>query len=208
MRKNLNKHTINRVRVWPLFKKYHFIFTLASDITFAQFSTDHISHTDKKKIINITKKLDPNLQDKKEVRWIHDNFEEFAKYLSWERRSYGKVPLHSTTYKALPVVLFKSGIYMLTNKINKKKYVGKSKNLYERLITHNKYSWDTEKHNTNINRALKKYKTSNFFITLLEYCKEQDLGSREQHYIDNIKPQYNIRKSVHKSTKNGDAKRK
>lgn len=86
---------------------------------------------------------------------------------------------------------------MFTNSINKKKYVGKSNNLFE--INKNDYwqSYDVTKYNTNINRAFYKYGLSNFSVTLLEYCEEKDLGLREQHYIDKIKPQYNIRKSVY-----------
>lgn len=106
------------------------------------------------------------------------------------------------TYKALPVVFNLSGIYLITNKINKKKYVGKSKNLYERLLAHSKQEFNMDKCNTSINRALSKYKISNFSITLLEYCEVKDLGIREQHYIDIIKPQYNIRKAVYKTKEN------
>ena len=74
---------------------------------------------------------------------------------------------------------------------------GKSNNLYERFKTYYWQRCNVTKYNTNINRVFSKYGLSNFSVTLLEYCKEQDLGLREQHYIDKIKPQYNIRKSVY-----------
>ena len=86
---------------------------------------------------------------------------------------------------------------MFTNKINKKKYVGKSKNLFERFKNYYWQSYVVTKYNTNINRAFSKYGLSNVSVTLLEYCEKKDLGLREQHYIDKIKPQYNIRKSVY-----------
>lgn len=130
-------------------------------------------------------------------KWINGNLEVFLKDMIRDGKSYGKVPLSNFLNCAFPLTKNRAGIYMFTNNINNKKYVGKSNNLYERFKTYYWQRCNVTKYNTNINRVFSKYGLSNFSVTLLEYCKEQDLGLREQHYIDKIKPQYNIRKSVY-----------
>ena len=37
-----------------------------------------------------------------------------------------------------------------------------------------------------------KYGHSEFSLEILEYCDPLNIISREQHYLDNIKPEYNI----------------
>jgi len=41
-------------------------------------------------------------------------------------------------------------------------------------------------------RALLKYGFSNFSLEILEYCSRYNLLEREQYYLDNLKPDYNI----------------
>lgn len=49
------------------------------------------------------------------------------------------------------------------------------------------------KSNRPIDRALLKYGFSSFSLEILEYCDEKEiLLEREQYYLDNLKPQYNI----------------
>ena len=95
----------------------------------------------------------------------------------------------------------KSGIYMLTNKVTKKSYIGKSANLrsrfYEYFSPHLKELTSTSL----ICKALIKFGYSNFTLSILEYCPKDILAQREQHFISAIKPQYNIRKAVSKQTK-------
>jgi group I intron endonuclease len=43
-----------------------------------------------------------------------------------------------------------------------------------------------------INRALLKEGYSSFSLSILEYCSEEDLIQREQHFIDALQPEYNI----------------
>lgn len=45
-----------------------------------------------------------------------------------------------------------------------------------------------------IHSALLKYGYSNFNLDILEYCKPEDVLSREQYYMDLIKPRYNLLK--------------
>jgi len=59
------------------------------------------------------------------------------------------------------------------------------------------YSSNTLKNKINhgssaIYSALLKYGYSNFSLDILEYCEPSLLISREQYYIDNINPEYNI----------------
>nr|YP_009750553.1 GIY-YIG endonuclease [Tolypocladium cylindrosporum]QIJ60558.1 GIY-YIG endonuclease [Tolypocladium cylindrosporum] len=91
----------------------------------------------------------------------------------------------------------KSGIYRWVNKINNESYIGSSINLTIRLkvyfsikILENKVLIDTSR----IYRALLKYGHSNFKLEILEHCNEKSVINREQYYLDNIKPEYNILK--------------
>jgi group I intron endonuclease len=43
-----------------------------------------------------------------------------------------------------------------------------------------------------INKALIKYGYSNFQLEILEYCDSSDLIKIEQHYLELLKPEYNI----------------
>jgi len=45
-----------------------------------------------------------------------------------------------------------------------------------------------------ISRALVKYGYSNFTLEIVEYCDVSVLLEREQHYLDLLKPTYNIAK--------------
>ncbi len=52
----------------------------------------------------------------------------------------------------------------------------------------------TVKNDLTISRALIKYGYSNFTLEILEYCDVPVLLEREQHYLDLLKPTYNIAK--------------
>lgn len=43
-----------------------------------------------------------------------------------------------------------------------------------------------------IHSSILKYGLSNFQLGILEYCEPSDAVSREQYYIDLLKPEYNI----------------
>jgi predicted GIY-YIG superfamily endonuclease len=79
----------------------------------------------------------------------------------------------------------KSGVYMFTNKINNKKYIGSAIDLNKRInryfqrhyLSSNKYK------NFNIVKALNKYGISNFIISILKYTTSSSLEviKREQY---------------------------
>jgi group I intron endonuclease len=101
----------------------------------------------------------------------------------------------------------KAGIYQLVNLINNKTYIGSSNNLYSRLssyLSHARLKRDIISYNSRIGRALLKYGYKNFGFTILEFIeldinltkteKRKAIFAREQHYLDTIKPEYNILK--------------
>ena len=70
-------------------------------------------------------------------------------------------------------------IYKITNQINKKAYIGQSKELYERWQAHiNNYD---KKHNSLIYQAIKKYGVNNFTFEILGWF--EDYNEKEKYYI-------------------------
>lgn len=93
----------------------------------------------------------------------------------------------------------KVGIYRLINTITNKSYVGSSTNIGNRLKKYycNSYLLSkTLKHNSRIYKSILEYNYYNFNLYILEYCTMEDLISREQHYMDLLKPEYNILKTA------------
>jgi excinuclease UvrABC nuclease subunit len=96
---------------------------------------------------------------------------------------------------ALDLIKGKTGIYLFINKVNKKKYVGKAKNLQDRLRDYtNKNSLTKAISSSMFARALLKFGENNFSFSIIEHCSTENLNKREQFYIKLLKPQYNIRK--------------
>ena len=86
----------------------------------------------------------------------------------------------------------KSGLYMWTNRINGKQYIGSSIDLRNRFYQY---------FNTNnilinsymaISRALLKHDYCNFSLTILEYCSPDKCLEREGYCWKLFKPEYNI----------------
>ena len=125
------------------------------------------------------------------------NLEDWIKTLKWEKHMGWTKKGGATVYPKpnVDLTLNKKGIYMLTNNVNKKRYIGKSSNLMERFLNYSSKGLIEQKQSSMIHRALIKFGYDKFSITIIEYCKESDLNSREQYFINVLKPQYNIRKS-------------
>jgi group I intron endonuclease len=86
----------------------------------------------------------------------------------------------------------KSGIYMWKSLKDGKTYIGSARDLRRRLMGYFNINQLARTSNAYISRALLKYGYSAFSLTILEYCDLDSLIEREQHYIDIIKPEYNI----------------
>lgn len=84
----------------------------------------------------------------------------------------------------------KSGIYGFFSKTTNKLYIGSSIYLNTRINNHIKGTQS----NILLQRAINKYNLQDFILIIFEYCDAEDLITREQFYLDTLKPEYNILK--------------
>lgn len=87
----------------------------------------------------------------------------------------------------------KSVIYKITNIINNKCYIGSAVNCRKRRNEHFS-NLKLGKHPNNIlQRSFNKYGSNQFTFEVIEYVPDKNsLIEREQHYLDTLKPEYNI----------------
>lgn len=78
------------------------------------------------------------------------------------------------------------GIYIITNNINGKVYIGQSKNIQQRWKAHRTrpFNSNAETYNTPLYRAIRKYGLNNFSFEILEECLVEELNKKEKYYID------------------------
>ncbi len=87
----------------------------------------------------------------------------------------------------------KTVIYSITNIINNKKYVGSAVNYKIRWVRHLSELKHNRHHSVYLQNAYKKYGKENFVFEILEYVNEiNELINREQFWIDEINPEYNM----------------
>lgn len=89
----------------------------------------------------------------------------------------------------------KAGVYRFLNLTNGKSYIGSSTNLGRRFSEYlSNYYLETQldKGRSQICSALLRYGYSAFSLEVIEYCAAKEAISREQHFIDLIRPEYNI----------------
>lgn len=90
-----------------------------------------------------------------------------------------------------------SGIYMVVNMVNNKKYIGQSKNIRKRFQSHHLVDYKNENncnYNTKFYQAIRKYGIDNFEVIILKLCKEEELDDLEVKFIkefDTFKNGYN-----------------
>lgn len=76
------------------------------------------------------------------------------------------------------------GIYKITNRINKKVYVGSSLDFESRKYKHLWMLENNRHDNEYLQKSYNKYGSKNFTIKLLEECEEEFLIERENHFIE------------------------
>lgn len=83
------------------------------------------------------------------------------------------------------------GIYLITNKVNGKVYVGQSVDIDRRIKEHYRssqpeiYSLKNDRdYKTPIHLAMNKYGIENFSVEILEECDKKDLDNKEKYWID------------------------
>ena len=81
-------------------------------------------------------------------------------------------------------------IYCLTNKINNKKYVGRTNDIKRRMIQHKNDSFNKNckrKYETPLAQAIRKYGWENFSIEILDKNENADIiNELEKHYINKL----------------------
>lgn len=99
--------------------------------------------------------------------------------------------------------LFKTGVYEILNTITNERYigsalrVGKSNSLsgfYVRFDKHKLLLKNNKHYNIHLQRAYNKYGENNFNFNVLSICPPEYCIKLEQWFLDNLKPEYNIRK--------------
>lgn len=79
------------------------------------------------------------------------------------------------------------GVYQIENKIDKKKYIGSSKDIYGRWIGHTSELKRGTHHSYRLQNAWNEYGEQNFTFSIIERCDINDRLLREQYYIDMYK---------------------
>lgn len=85
------------------------------------------------------------------------------------------------------------GIYKIKNNVNGKFYIGQSIDVEKRWKRHIWELNNCRHENRHLNNSWSKYGQSNFSFQILEECYKDDINSRELFYINELKPQYNIK---------------
>lgn len=79
-----------------------------------------------------------------------------------------------------------TGIYKIENLIDKKVYIGQSKDIVKRWSNHKSNAFDINSHSYDypLYRAIRKYGIENFDFSILEECLIEELNEKEKQYIE------------------------
>lgn len=86
----------------------------------------------------------------------------------------------------------KSGIYIIQNNINSKRYIGSAKDFTLRWRSHRNCLNKNKHYNKHLQQAWNKYGEKNFEFLKIALCPPEYLIKMEQWFLDNLKPEYNI----------------
>lgn len=87
-----------------------------------------------------------------------------------------------------------TGIYQIKHIASGKIYIGSATNIYKRWNFHKETLRNKTHHNGRLQNAWNKYGEEAFEFSIIETCFIFALIFREQHYMDALKPFYNIAK--------------
>lgn len=87
-------------------------------------------------------------------------------------------------------------IYLISNVVNGKRYVGFTTNIRHRFNSHLSSSRRSRSRGSIIHKAIHKYGIENFLVEILEFGIHDDEGLkiREPYWIANLLPEYNMTK--------------
>ena len=86
-----------------------------------------------------------------------------------------------------------SGVYKITNIITGEFYIGSSQNIKQRWYQHKNSAFWKQHLNIKLYKDMSQYGRDNFTIDVIE--ETTDLHNREQYYIEQLKPSYNVRRA-------------
>lgn len=88
----------------------------------------------------------------------------------------------------------KSGIYSITHVASGTRYIGQAASIGDRWLTHRSHLDLGRHHCRHLQSAWKKYGAGAFAFFVLEYVPldKEALASREQHWFDKLRPEYNV----------------
>ena len=78
------------------------------------------------------------------------------------------------------------GIYLITNNINNKGYIGQSTDLKNREYSHLSYLRRNKHNNKHLQYSWNKYGEENFEFIIVEYCNIDIIDTRECYWIDYV----------------------
>ena len=82
-----------------------------------------------------------------------------------------------------------SGVYKITNIITGEFYIGSSKDIKQRWVSHRNPAAQKRQPNSKLYKAMAEFGLDNFKFEVLE--ETADLKKREQYWIDQLSPSYN-----------------
>lgn len=86
-----------------------------------------------------------------------------------------------------------TGIYKITNIITGEFYIGSSKNIKQRWVSHKNPAFQAQHPNVKLYQVITQYGLDNFTFEIIE--ETNNLKEREQYWVDQLKPSYNVRRA-------------